>query len=470
MASSRRKASASKEKASEILPRFMLDQLPVLSGTENEVISNLGQQSVSSNPYPSIAKPRKSLSSLYSQSERDSEYEREHETRSLSNHLPTPTPLFQSNSHASSPSVGSGRSTPTSIRRLDPSASPISNDSSSHHTHPSIGSFTGNMQGPIDPSSSSPGGDSSYWRSGRYNSTATSRTAQKIAPQPSKASLDKPLPSEPKSSGAETGNMKVTPNLKSSGFSNNELVVPLQAPSTPQLTHTPSISALSPSSHVAPRSRNTSGQHVIYPNPMLSVFWKASDPSEWTLDRVIYWLEYNKFGPDWIDTFRSRNLHGEEFLSLVNYQKLKNLGHLSTVNEIYDTRPSRFIHILRKVLDKSSSSASNNALGSEQTDESADHRSDNIKNSVYKDDDHASASSNVLRPMRSEYTLGNLYSTDAFTRTAVNNPVHLPVRNKSLEDLHELHSSRARMPTFQSKSKETLHPISTIDTNSKSQV
>lgn len=115
--------------------------------------------------------------------------------------------------------------------------------------------------------------------------------------------------------------------------------------------------------HVSTRSRNTSAQHVIYPNPMLSVFWKANDPAEWTMDRVIYWLEYNKFGPDWIETFRQRNLQGKSFLELVSYKKLKSLGPLSATNDIYDTKPSRFIHILRKVLDRSSSSLSNNAIG-----------------------------------------------------------------------------------------------------------
>lgn len=138
-------------------------------------------------------------------------------------------------------------------------------------------------------------------------------------------------------------------------------------------------STLSSATHVSTRSRNTSGQHVVYPNPMLSVFWKANDPLEWTMDRVVYWLEYNKFGLDWIETFRSKNLHGEEFLSLVSYQKLKSLGYLSATNDIYDTKPSRFIHILRKVLDRSSSSISNSAIAPEQVDESGDYRFDPSK-------------------------------------------------------------------------------------------
>jgi hypothetical protein len=88
-----------------------------------------------------------------------------------------------------------------------------------------------------------------------------------------------------------------------------------------------------------------------------SVPWRAADPQEWTNERVLYWLEANRFGPEWIDTFRLRNIHGSQFLSLVNYQNLKKLG-LSSKTEDHDTSTSRFIHILRKLLNKSSSTNS----------------------------------------------------------------------------------------------------------------
>lgn len=136
---------------------------------------------------------------------------------------------------------------------------------------------------------------------------------------------------------------------------------------TPSISQSAPFSPLSPSTNFASRNRNVSGQqHVLYPNPMAQIHFKASDPAEWTLSRVLNWLEYNKFGPDWIETFQSRNIHGSEFLSLVSYTKLKrdlgkDLGHLSTSNEIYSTTPSRFIQILRKVLDKSSSNTSQNS-------------------------------------------------------------------------------------------------------------
>lgn len=427
-----------------------------------------------------MARPRKSISSLHSP-ERDMEFERGNETRSASANLPTPAPLFQSSNH----SLSSGRTTPSSIRRLDPLASPFSNDSSSHYTHPSIGSLPSSLKTNLELSSSSSGHStndtSGHWRPGRYNNS-TSRTIQMMPPQHLKYSKssspssttqslknldDKPLPSEPGKSPVSEYSMS-KPSLMPPN--SPRIATP---PSTPQLSQSSITSALSPSTHVAPRSRNASGQHVVYPNPMLSVFWKANDPAEWTLDRVIYWLEYNKFGPDWIDAFRTRNLHGEEFLSLVNYQKLKSLGHLSVVNDIYDTRPSRFIHILRKVLDKSTSSTSNIHPGVDPLDETTEHRVDQFRSHISQDpelhhhDDHTTTSSNnVLRPMRSEYTLGNQYSTDGFTNTSVNTLA----RNRSLEDLHELDSTRMRMRPYQGKPNEGLRPISSLDPSNKSLV
>lgn len=159
-----------------------------------------------------------------------------------------------------------------------------------------------------------------------------------------------------------------SPNLSSSSKSaqqHTSSLTPVPTPNaTPLLSQSACFSPLSPSTNLVPRSRNVSGQqHVLYPNPMSAISFRATDPAEWSLDRVLMWLEYNKFGPDWIETFRARNIHGTEFLSLVSYTKLKKdlgkeLGQLSTSNDMYSTTPSRFIQILRKVLDKSSSNTS----------------------------------------------------------------------------------------------------------------
>lgn len=173
----------------------------------------------------------------------------------------------------------------------------------------------------------------------------------------------------PGSSHRSTSASASIPLIPSSPSSSSTIIVNTNSvsQSTTTTTTTPFL-PLSPSKNLVPRSRNVSGQqNVSYPNPMAPINFNATDPSEWTLARVLNWLEYNKFGPDWIETFRTRNIHGSEFLSLVSYTRLKkdigkDLGLLSTSNDIYCTSPSRFIQILRKVLDKSSSSTSQNSL------------------------------------------------------------------------------------------------------------
>jgi hypothetical protein len=88
--------------------------------------------------------------------------------------------------------------------------------------------------------------------------------------------------------------------------------------------------------------------------PPTSVPWRANDPAEWTMDRVLYWLDLCKFGPLWQETFRERNICGEAFLSLASYQNLKKLGHFYGRTDDYDNSPSRFLNALRKVLARSS--------------------------------------------------------------------------------------------------------------------
>ncbi|CAN6674107.1 serine/threonine-protein kinase Bck1p/SLK1/SSP31 [Trichomonascus vanleenenianus] len=89
-----------------------------------------------------------------------------------------------------------------------------------------------------------------------------------------------------------------------------------------------------------------------------TVSWNANDPNEWTMERVVYFLEVNRFGPDWVHTFARNNICGEAFLAMSNYQNLKKLGHFYTKSEEYESSPSRFLHILRKLLNKTSSTTS----------------------------------------------------------------------------------------------------------------
>ncbi|ANB12878.1 hypothetical protein AWJ20_1156 [Sugiyamaella lignohabitans] len=149
-------------------------------------------------------------------------------------------------------------------------------------------------------------------------------------------------------------------NVGSIGSGSSTSALPNYLPSHASRLETGSISTIGSVSNeipvqTPPATKVRSQSIVVSP---AAVSWRANEPSDWTNERVCQWLEANKFGPDWISTFRTRNIQGAQFLSLVNYQKLKELGPFSTRNEEYDTSPSRFIHNLRKLLDKSASTNS----------------------------------------------------------------------------------------------------------------
>lgn len=288
--------------ATNDLPDFILDDVPVLNSS-TDVITGISSKRYSSNPYPSMSKPLGGHSSQSPQPDTDP---RQWHPRSVSANAPTPAIFFQS---------------------LNPDKHAAPRPAAQQHNV--VNRPRASISAPPKPEgllTDSPG---------------TPRQ------QPSPFVLQQPVADE------NANPPTLSPEAPLPDCKNH-----YKFPS-PESSKQPSPSYISSSTHVSTRSRTTSAQHVVYPNPLLSVFWKASDPAEWTMERVVYWLEYNKFGRDWVDTFRARNLHGEEFLSLVSYQKLKSLGQLSPMNDIYDTKPSRFIHILRKVLDRSSSSFSN---------------------------------------------------------------------------------------------------------------
>ncbi len=108
------------------------------------------------------------------------------------------------------------------------------------------------------------------------------------------------------------------------------------------------------------RRCSSSGNEIFSP---VVVSFNANIPQEWSEERVTAWLRQNKFGEDWIETFKKNNVSGSKFLSLVNYERLKILGPLSTgINN--STSPSKFIYLLRRTINKSSSSSGNTISGS----------------------------------------------------------------------------------------------------------
>lgn len=402
-----KKAGVSRKSSAVNLPTFIIDNaVPILSGSvgDFQVLENTG-----SNPYPSMARPRKSFSALdreISNSERTPAQQRSvsegQSTKTMSapflNIIPddssldlssilkekrkssvldtlsesvpakssgmnidssisytdavssTPRLASDQNSPASSPSFKSMEHSPTSTsvwkattsKDLPPQRPAILTNSSSSTSHR-------NVQVIQSPSTSYSNSDPNI----KLDKNSKELDSEKRQSESSSNghSMDKST-----TSSSPLDALPAVPRTSQTSISSNNSPQ-TETIGTPTLSQHATFSPLSPSTNISSRSRNASGQHVNYPNPMQGINFRANDPSEWTLERVLKWLEHNKFGQDWVETFRKRNIHGAEFLSLVSYQKLKDLGHLSSSNDIYSTTPSRFIHILRKVFDRSSSTS-----------------------------------------------------------------------------------------------------------------
>lgn len=151
-----------------------------------------------------------------------------------------------------------------------------------------------------------------------------------------------------------------TPNDKSSDFydntddtSNNQFsffnTSPAYHPDSPSANaKNATAKRISVIARDSPHSRNS------------SLSWAVNNPDEWTIERVIYWLELHQFNDTWANVFRKHGLYGQKFLSLTSYQNLKNYKQeLATSN---DSTQSRFIHLLRKTLDKPSSATTISAF------------------------------------------------------------------------------------------------------------
>ena len=73
-------------------------------------------------------------------------------------------------------------------------------------------------------------------------------------------------------------------------------------------------------------SRQSHGTGTPGARPISShsdITFDVANPANWTQDRVLQWLETNGFGQDWQETFRRRQIAGEEFLGLTSYLNVR---------------------------------------------------------------------------------------------------------------------------------------------------
>lgn len=78
--------------------------------------------------------------------------------------------------------------------------------------------------------------------------------------------------------------------------------------------------------------------------------WDVTDPSQWTMPRIIQWFRSNDFNEQWINFFKRNSISGNKFLKLLAYDNFapyeKNLTHSKT--SCYE----RFQYLLKKTLEE----------------------------------------------------------------------------------------------------------------------
>lgn len=333
------------------VPAFLLQEMPVLeSDNQSRVGGQLSLGSDYSSPYPPVGKMRGTVThSRQEDSLSDHGY-----SKISGDSLATPVRAF---SGYSDPSVGSS---PASYH----TAASSGYGSSSHSPHGARSSpfVTDNTPSPWRQGGPSSRGNnnSAYYKYPGSVSASFSSSSLNSTPQHMKYSRRPEIDDTPSVISRYRG-----PNNSDNGLwgdSMNKYQQQQQTPSPnfPSSATTPgSATIISVSSSPPSITRRRGSDVTSVTTSPTNVPWKVSDPAEWPVDRVLYWLETNRFGPDWIDAFQAKNIHGEQFLSLTSYQNFKKLGHMPAgKTDEYDNSPSRFIHILRKMLNKSNSNQS----------------------------------------------------------------------------------------------------------------
>ncbi|GMM36308.1 hypothetical protein DASC09_036330 [Saccharomycopsis crataegensis] len=69
--------------------------------------------------------------------------------------------------------------------------------------------------------------------------------------------------------------------------------------------------------------------------------WNVTDPAEWTISRVVFWLKLYGFNKSWVETFINYNVCREKFLELTNNDSFSKFNtYLKLNNEYLDFGPS----------------------------------------------------------------------------------------------------------------------------------
>lgn len=184
-----------------------------------------------------------------------------------------------------------------------------------------------------------------------------------------------------------------------------------------------------------------------------SISWKVNNPDEWTIERVVFWLELNQFNETWIKVFQKHNITGRKFLSLTNYQNFN--IYKNELDTKSDSTQSRFIHLLRKTLDKPSSATTITGAFSPLSVNSSFDGVDN-KRSVSE----TNSPSDLLAPVVSA---PNMVNSSSSSSSAVNTPTTSHTSSKTAAAATITTNTRKNLNTKARKQR----PVSTIESSSK---
>lgn len=403
------------------IPDFLIDSVPYLNNTSKQ-LSQITKDSI--NPYLPAEKARKLSSSSVRSAETDK----------------------NSNPVAEKTTVSEGDASKFSFEAASGGPSPIA-----PHSQQTIPSE------PIYESSPSVGNFSFHTAQSSFISPNNSRFME-VTPSQIPLPISSPSSHSPK---IPLTIQTSTPNEKSSDFydttddsSNNQFsffnTSPAYHPDSPSSNIKTATKRASVVLKDSPHSRNS------------SISWAVNNPDEWTIERVVYWLELNQFNESWGTVFRKHGLYGQKFLSLTNYQNLKNFKQeLATSN---DSTQSRFIHLLRKTLDKPTSATTISAFSPLPTT-SPNSSFDSLESSPTNSEDlnfrghgRASSATDPLAPTLSAPTFNSFEEKSS--------PVIPPASTGTTNQQHEQQQSNVPQRK-QPKTNPKQRPVSTIESSSK---
>lgn len=78
--------------------------------------------------------------------------------------------------------------------------------------------------------------------------------------------------------------------------------------------------------------------------------WDVTDPSQWTMPRIIQWFRANDFNDQWITFFKRNSISGNKFLKLLAYDNFA--PYEKSLQQSKSSSYERFQYLLKKTLEE----------------------------------------------------------------------------------------------------------------------